>query len=121
MREAVNKAKFDGFVSQQAQTPAGMASRSIRASQGRDLGALGAVAGRRFARARLIKKRRVKTFIKVTPLDVKDGGRADEQSLSDAVWMLTAMQEIKHAGARLRASFGRATAQNGFQRTELII
>jgi len=111
MREAVNKAEFDRLVSQQAQAPTSMTSRSMRASQSGDLGALGAVDRRRLARARFIEKRRVKTFIKVTPLDVEDRGTADLQGLGDVVWMLAAMQEIKDAGACLRAGRRRATPQ----------
>jgi len=111
VREAVNKAEFDGFVSQQAQAPTGMSSRRIRASQGGDLGTLSAVDGRRFARARFIEKRCFKTFIKVAPLDVENRGATDLERLGDAIWMLAAMQEIKNAGTGLRANWHRATPQ----------
>ena len=92
MREAIDKAELDGFIGKQAQTPTAMANWRIRASQGSDLGALGAVDGRWFARARFIGKRRFKPFIEVAPFDVEDGGATDLQGFGDAIWMLATMQ-----------------------------
>jgi hypothetical protein len=97
-----------------------MAFRHTRAGEIGDLGAHLPINGGRFARARFIKQRRVETFLKVTPFDIKDGRAAELQGLGDLIRVMTTVQQIEHAGAGLGASQSSSATENSFQRTEVV-
>ena len=106
VREGVDEAQFDGFVREQAQSPAGMSRGSLAAREGSNLGALRARNLRRSARAGFIEERSVEPLFAVVPFDIKDGGSTEAESCRNVIRVLAARQQVEDACARVRARCG---------------
>jgi len=110
--------QLDRFVSQQAQTPAGVSRGRGRTGQRGDLGALRAINLDGTSATRLVKQGGVESAAQVPPLDVEDGLLRDLEGGGNLFRMLAATQEVKDAGPGLRSGRRFAACANGCQRAE---
>jgi hypothetical protein len=91
MRDGFAVLQFDGFVSQQAQTPTSMSLWRSGTSERRNLRSLRAVNPDGPSRAWLIEQGGVKPCAQVSPLDVEDGLERNLQQRGNLVRVLSAM------------------------------
>jgi len=108
--------QLDRFVSQQAQTPAGVTLGRGRTGERSNLGALRAVNLDGASGARLVKQGGIETAAQVPPLDVEDGLLRDLEGGGNLFRMLAAMQEVKDAGTCLRSGSRGTACDSGCQR-----
>jgi hypothetical protein len=106
VREGCDETQFDGFVREQAQSPASVPRGSLAASEGSNLGTLCARNLQWSARAGFIKESGVEPLFAVASFDIEDGGRTEAKSCRNGIRVLAAMQQVEDASACVSARSG---------------